>query len=185
MTTETFEDDECRWSNLMMAAHRGDKRLYEQLLRELADVIERYINSRFGALSFTEDCVQECLLAIHTGRHTYDPRRPFRPWFFTIVRNKTVDLLRRSYAGERSSVPLAGDSLADVAALPEDALSAGDILAQLQPSFRSALTLTKIHGYSLAEAAERSGISESAMKSRVSRAVRAAELLLNEERNAE
>jgi RNA polymerase sigma-70 factor (ECF subfamily) len=136
-------------------------------------------------LSFAEDCVQECLLAIHTGRHTYDPQRPFRPWFFTIVRNKTVDLLRRSYAGEQDSRALAADDLSAEAILPEDMLSAGEILTKLKPSFRSALTLTKIFGYSLAEAAARSGISESAMKSRVSRAVRAAEVLLNEERKTE
>ena len=54
---------------------------------------------------------------------------------------------------------------------------------QLKPQFRSALTLTKLFGYSLNEAAERSGISESAMKSRVSRALKAAEQLLNEERD--
>ena len=183
--TDEFADDERRWSQLMVAAHRGDTRLYEQLLRELADVIERYIRSRFGALSFTEDCVQECLLAIHTGRHTYDPRRPFRPWFFTIVRNKTVDLLRRSYAGDSASTAALGQTHAETADAPDEQIFAGDVLAQLQPNFRSALTLTKICGYTLAEAAERSGISESAMKSRVSRAVRAAELLLAEERNSE
>jgi DNA-directed RNA polymerase specialized sigma24 family protein len=44
------------------------------------------------------------------------------------------------------------------------------------------LTLTKVIGYSLTEAAERTGISETAMKSRVRRAIRAAALLLNEER---
>ena len=183
--TDAFADDERRWSHLMAAAHRGDTRLYEQLLRELAEAIERYIRSRFGALSFTEDCVQECLLAIHTGRHTYDPQRPFRPWFFTIVRNKTVDLLRRSYAGESTVNSAVEETLASTANAPDEQLSAGDVLAQLQPSFRHALTLTKICGYTLAEAAERSGISESAMKSRVSRAVRAAELLLAEERNLE
>lgn len=182
---DRFGADEQRWSALMAAAHRGDARLYEQLLRELASVIERYIASRFGALSFAEDCVQECLLAIHTGRHTYDPRRPFRPWLFTIVRNKTVDLLRRSYAGERVAETAAGDVLQAIDTAPDAQLSAGQILDQLKPAFRSALTLTKIHGYSLAEAAERSGISESAMKSRVSRAVRAAETLLNEERGIE
>ena len=176
-------DDEQRWSRYMAAAHRGDTHLYEQLLRELATVIERYIKTRFGSLSFTEDCVQECLLAIHNGRHTYDPERAFRPWFFTIVRNKTVDLLRRSYV--RDSVPsesldvdlMAGDHG------PEAALAVGEILGRLQPQFRSALTLTKVFGYSLTEAAARSGISKSAMKSRVSRAIRAAESLLNEERN--
>ena len=183
--TDAFADDEQRWSQLMAAAHRGDSRRYEQLLRELADVIEGYIRSRFGALSFTEDCVQECLLAIHTGRHTYDPKRAFRPWLFTIVRNKTVDLLRRSYAGERAATAVLEETVADAAQAPDEQLSAGDVLAQLQPNFRSALTLTKICGYSLAEAAERSGISESAMKSRVSRAVRAAELLLAQERNLE
>jgi RNA polymerase sigma-70 factor (ECF subfamily) len=92
-------------------------------------------------------------------------------------------LLRRSYAGEK--IALAGDVFPAEGSAPEGELSAGELLAKLQPSFRSALTLTKIYGYSLAEAAERSGISESAMKSRVSRAVRAAETLLNEERNAE
>ena len=181
--TEVYDGDEQRWSEFMQAALRGDSRLYEQLLRELGDVIERYIERRFGTLSFAEDCVQECLLAIHTGRHTYDPRRPFRPWFFTIVRNKTIDLLRRSYAGER--VPAAELPAAHAAPAPDEALSAGQIIAQLKPSFQSALTLTKVCGYSLAEAAERSGISESAMKSRVSRAVRAAEQLLNEERHSE
>jgi len=183
--TDAFADDERRWSDLMVAAHRGDSRLYEQLLRELAEVIERYIHSRFGALSFTEDCVQECLLAIHTGRHTYDPRRAFRPWFFTIVRNKTVDLLRRSYAGESVAPEILSETLADTAEAPDEQFAAGDVLAQLQPTFRDALTLTKICGYTLAEAAERSGVSESAMKSRVSRAVRAAELLLAQESNLE
>lgn len=165
----------------MAAALRGDARLYEQLLRELAAVIERYIERRFGALSFTEDCVQECLLAIHTGRHTYDPRRPFRPWFFAIVRNKTIDMLRRSYAGERP--PTQQIAHVQYAPTPDETMAAGQVLSQLTPSFRSALTLTKICGYSLAEAAMRSGISESAMKSRVSRAVRAAEQLLSEERD--
>ncbi len=65
--------DERRWSEYMAAAHRGDSRLYERLLGELASVIAAYVRSRFGTLFFTEDCVQECLIAIHNARHTYDP----------------------------------------------------------------------------------------------------------------
>jgi RNA polymerase sigma-70 factor (ECF subfamily) len=64
----------------MAAAHRGDKRLYERLLRETAVAIDRYIRRRFRALSFVDDCVQESLLAVHNARHTYNPERPFRPW---------------------------------------------------------------------------------------------------------
>jgi RNA polymerase sigma-70 factor, ECF subfamily len=178
-------EDERRWSSYMAAAHRGDARLYERLLDELATVIERYITRRFGALSFTEDCVQECLLAIHHARHTYDPSRPFRPWLFAIVRNKTIDLLRRSYA--REPVPSEPLDEIDIAAVPtlDTEIDTGNILGRLKPQFRRALTLTKVFGYSVNEAAERTGISEAAMKSRVSRAIKAAESLLKEERDTE
>jgi RNA polymerase sigma-70 factor, ECF subfamily len=178
-----IDGDERRWSKYMAAAHRGDSRLYERLLGELASVIEAYIRSRFGALAFTEDCVQECLMAIHRARHTYDPARPFRAWLFAVVRNKTVDLLRRSYAGER--VPLGPPGKDGTAPDPRTEIEAGEVLAELKPEFRNALMLTKIIGYSINEAAEHTGISETAMKSRVRRAIRAAETLLREERGNE
>jgi RNA polymerase sigma-70 factor (ECF subfamily) len=165
----------------MAAAQRGDKRLYERLLREIATASERFIRRRFGALSFVDDCVQECLLAVHNARHTYDPAKPFRPWLFSLVRNKTIDLLRRSYAGRPTGEIIDADSL-PMASRHEAEIETEDILAQLQPQFRNALVLTKIIGYSMSEAADRSGITETAMKTRVSRAVRAAETLLNAER---
>jgi RNA polymerase sigma-70 factor (ECF subfamily) len=167
----------------MAAAHRGDSRLYERLLGELAPVIAAYVRSRFGALFYAEDCVQECLIAIHNARHTYDPERPFRPWLFAIVRNKTVDLLRRSYTSQRAR-DVAPDPHA-AAPDPRAELEAGEILAGLKPEFSHALMLTKIMGYSINEAAAQSGISETAMKSRVSRAIRAAELLIHAERSIE
>jgi RNA polymerase sigma-70 factor, ECF subfamily len=178
-----IDGDERRWSQYMAAAHKGDSRLYERLLRELATVIEAYICSRFGRLAFTEDCVQECLLAIHRARHTYDPARPFRPWLFAVVRNKTVDLLRRSYTDARTPQERPGRT--ETAPDPRAEIEAGEVLAGLKPEFRNALMLTKVIGYSIVEAAERSGISETAMKSRVRRAVRAAETLLREERGNE
>jgi DNA-directed RNA polymerase specialized sigma24 family protein len=70
----------------------------------------------------------------------------------------------------------------DVPAVSDPADGAGDILERLKPQFRSALTLTKVYGYSLSEAAERTGSADSAMESRVSRAVKAAEALLHRER---
>jgi RNA polymerase sigma-70 factor (ECF subfamily) len=175
--------DERRWSEYMAAAHRGDMRLYERLLRELASVIAAYVRSRFGTLFYTEDCVQECLIAIHNARHTYDPQRPFRPWLFAIVRNKTVDLLRRSYASERAVTEPLDPNFPAPETESDRAVEAGELLAKLKPQFRSALTLTKVIGYSVHEAAERSGISETAMKTRVRRAIQAAQSLLQQERD--
>ncbi len=94
-----------------------------------------------------------------------------------------MDLLRRSYLSRRARD--GADDAQAVAPDPATEIEAGEILAGLKPEFKDALTLTKIIGYSINEAAERSGISETAMKSRVSRAIRAAELLLREERSNE
>ena len=168
----------------MVAAHGGDKLLYEQLLRELGNTTEKYIRRRFGQLACIEDCVQECLLAIHLARHTWNPRRRFRPWFFTIVHHKTIDMLRRSsYSPPQCGHVPPGMELDDAAGSdPADEMLPGDLLNQLGRANRDALTLTKIDGYSLAEAAARAGISETAMKSRVARAIRATAALLQRER---
>ena len=97
---------------------------------------------------------------------------------YTIVRHRVIDLLRNAYAGREApesvlqAEPAGPDASADI--------EAGEILARLEASQRDALTLTKIHGYSLAEAAQRTGVSESAMKSRVARALRAAAVLLQQ-----
>jgi len=171
----------------MAAAHGGDKAVYEQLLRELGDTIERYLRCHFGRLAHVEDCVQECLLAIHMARHTWDPHRRFRPWFFTIVHHKTIDLLRRaSYAPppHEDRVPPGIGLGLTTAGDPADEMVPGDILTRLAPAYRDALKLTKIEGYSLAEAAARAGISEAAMKSRVARAIRATKALLETDRNS-
>jgi RNA polymerase sigma-70 factor (ECF subfamily) len=183
VTTTDFEADEARWSRYMAAAHRGDSRSYEALFGEIAVAIERYVRRRFGSLGpFSEDCVQECLLAIHLGRHTYDPARPFRPWLFAIVRNKTIDLLRRSYAVSWRETAEAGRATVfGFNADPADELAAGEWLLQLEPNHRAALELTKLRGYSTAEAAAEIGISETAMRTRVSRALRATVELLRKE----
>ena len=46
------------------------------------------------------------------------------------------------------------------------------MLDRLTPDYRQALLMTKLHGYSMAEAASQAGVSETAMKTRVHRAIR-------------
>ena len=95
------ERDEQRWSSLMTGAQAGSESDYRQLLSELANVIERFLRSRFGNYPFIEDCVQEALIAVHQARHTYDQKRAFRPWLFAIVRNKAIDFLRQQRSREK------------------------------------------------------------------------------------
>lgn len=154
----------------MTQSQKGDERAYEQLLRELSDAISRYLRRRIGAQDFIDDCVQDILIAVHNARHTYQPNRPFRPWLFAIVRNRSVDYFRKRQRHQK---------LADALETNEEVTSTEDnyaneamhqqLMDTLPEGSREAIELTKVYGYSNSEAAEQLSISESAVKVRVHR----------------
>jgi RNA polymerase sigma-70 factor (ECF subfamily) len=166
-------EEGARWAQQMCRANAGNAEGYGELLHEIGGVLEKYVRRRFGDTDFVEDCVQECLLAIHRARASYDPSRSFRSWMFAIVRHKVIDTLRRRATRGRVEHPL---DLGDEAAAPRNgsgaALEAADALRALAPEYREALVLTKLEGRSVSEAAEQVGVSVSAMKSRVHRGIR-------------
>jgi len=173
-----WDEDELRWSRLMGNAQGGDRGAYEQLLSELGNAIEAYVRSRFGTLEALEDCVQESLLTLHRARHTYDPRKPFRPWLFTLVRHRCIDVLRRTPAVRGGHDP---EQLSAPNTDVSYALDSATLLRRLAPKEREAVQLTKLEGYSMAEAGQRCGVSEGAMKVRVHRALRSLKKLLERE----
>jgi RNA polymerase sigma-70 factor (ECF subfamily) len=175
-------EESARWSQGMCRANAGDAEVYGELLHEIGVVLERYVRRRFGDTDFVEDCVQECLLAIHRARASYDPSRSFRSWMYTIVRHKVIDTLRRRAARGRYET---SQGYGDEAAAPANgsgaALEAADALRALPPEYREALLLTKLEGRSVSEAAEQVGVSVSAMKSRVHRGIRQVRSVLESE----
>lgn len=169
------ELDEQRWSKLMASAQTGNESDYRQLLAELTDVIHGFLCSRFGNHNFTEDCVQETLIAVHMARHTYDQSRLFRPWLFAIVRYKAIDTLRKHRTQQKVTTQFEREqeilSQASYQNEAESELMKGSLLASLPAEHREVLVLTKIIGLSVVEAAEKLAISESLVKVRVHRAI--------------
>jgi len=170
------ESDERCWSKLMVNAQAGNESDYRQLLTELTDVIYNFLRSRFGNHHFIEDCVQETLIAIHQARHTYDQHRPFRPWLFAIVRHKAIDTLRKQNTRQKITSQYTREqeilSRTSQQSEAESEIIKGRLLESLSVQYREVLVLTKIIGFSVAEAAEKLGISESLVKVRVHRAIR-------------
>lgn len=170
-----YESDEARWRAWMDRSNRGDRAAYTQLMNEIAGVIERYLRNRFGDFDELEDCVQEALLALHCARRTYDPRRSFRAWMFAIVRHKTIDHFRRTHVRSRDRVDFDESNVTKHEAHPAHptrALDGAKMLSNLEPSYREAIELTKFAGYTVDEAAARTGTTRAAMKSRVQRGLR-------------
>ena len=169
----------------MTAAQRGDRLAYQDLLGELLGPLQAFARSRRVDPANVDDVVQTVLLSIHRARHTYRSERPFGPWLWTIARNAVTDSHRARSVRLRRELPL--DALAtaqepSVEMQPRDALSpalqAG--LDALPATQREAVELLHVHQLTVAEAAERVGVSRSALKVRAYRGRKALRMVLED-----
>lgn len=167
---------ETEWSILMRQSQGGDSGAYRQLLGAISPYVRSLARNAHRDLRDVEDTVQDVLTTIHQIRSTYDPRRPFGPWLKAIASRRIADSLRRVHRRQRLERTFT-DSLLDFAAPesePEErslGITLADLIARLSPGEAEALTLTKLQGLSLAEAAARSGHSVTALKAAVHRAI--------------
>jgi RNA polymerase sigma-70 factor (ECF subfamily) len=172
---------ETRLKALMLAALAGDAVSYRTLLAQLTPHLRAFFQRRLGNAADAEDLVQETLIAIHTKRATYDPALPFTAWLHAVARYKLIDHFRRS--GIRRTLPL--EEADNVFAEEEvEAVSAKrdveQLLAKLPRAKSDLVRQVKIEGLSTAEAAERTGLSESGVKVGVHRALKALSAMIGQ-----
>ncbi len=162
---------------LMLASLDGNAASYRSLLERLSGRLRAYYKGKLAHVgrgaTEAEDLLQEVLLAIHLKRHTYDTGELFTPWVYTIARYKLIDYLRRTRTA--ATVPL--DEGTEVMAQDDsaDAESSYDVrklLGRLPEKVRCSIVCVKLEGRSVAEAAERCGISESGVKINIHRGLR-------------
>jgi RNA polymerase sigma-70 factor (ECF subfamily) len=175
---------ETRLRPLWLAAQSGDEKAYAESLFLMAGQLRAYFRRRMPFLANdAEDLVQETLLAVHLQRGTYDANYPVTAWLLAIARHKLVDLWRRR--GRRESLH---DDVDDLDLLPmvweqADVHASRDLSLLLQAlpvSQRQAIELTKLEGLSIAEASNRSGLSESSIKVLVHRGLKRLSELVKE-----
>lgn len=67
---------------------------YAQLLEEVLPASGGYARSILRHRQDAEDAVQQTALRGLQALRNYDPRRPFKAWFFAMLRNCCIDSLR-------------------------------------------------------------------------------------------
>ncbi len=158
------------WGRLMAAALGGHRGAYNRLLGEIQPWLQRYFMRRLP-MSIAEDLAQECLIAVHQKRHTYEPGRPFRPWLATIARYKWIDRLRAM--GRRPTVSIEDEMVEpqvdDHEFSVTSAIVLEELLTRLRPAQTAVIRLVKLKGYSIEEAAAMTGQSESLVKVNIHR----------------
>jgi RNA polymerase sigma-70 factor (ECF subfamily) len=176
-----LRDREVDWAAAMRAANRGCARSYAWLLRDIAAALREVgtrdlARFRFGS-GDVEDVVQECLLAIHQKRHTWDERRPIVPWVRAIARHKAIDRVRQRVRA--AEVPL-DDQLP---AAPESAdrpapAALARHIAELPPRQRDVVRSLALEGASVGETARRLAMSTGAVRVAMHRGLAALALKL-------
>jgi RNA polymerase sigma-70 factor (ECF subfamily) len=163
----------------MAAAQTGDTNAYRRLLDELLPFVRRRVRARVSSQADAEDVVQNALIAIHRGRHTYRPERPFGPWLNTVVRHCVIDWYRERGRRLGREVPVEDPELfaeptgGEEPGSQELAAPLAEALEALPAKQREAVELIHVHGLTVAEAAVRAGVTPGALKVRAHRGYRA------------
>jgi len=178
---------ELQWAAWMRAAQAGDSVAYECLLGSLLAPLRGFVRNRGVDDGGAEDVVQEILILLHRARHTWRPERPFEPWLWAIARNAATDALRRQgrerrqrddglehgldqLAADPASIELDPELRLLTAQLAPDLVEA---LRELPAAQREAIELLYIQQLDVAEAAQRAGVTQGALKVRAHRGSRA------------
>lgn len=166
---------ETRLKALMLRGLGGDGRAHAELLSALTGYLRAYFARRLGRdAADLEDLVQETLFAVHTKRETFDRAQPFTSWAYSIARYKLIDRYRRQRI--RRTEPI---ELAEVLFATEDSeegavrLDLDRLLASLPQRQRALLEDVKLRGLTNAEAADRAGMTETAVKVSIHRSLKA------------
>jgi RNA polymerase sigma-70 factor (ECF subfamily) len=175
-------EQELQSAGLMRLAQAGDQAAYASLLVLLTSATRQFARARLGAVPWIDDVVQETLLAVHRARQTYDPGRPFAPWFYAVASSRMIDVIRRERRVTAREFP--GDVLPEPSVeetsghdeIDIDAIHAA--VASLPQRQREVIEALKFQDQSVREVAGRLRMSESAVKVTAHRGYQALKRLL-------
>jgi RNA polymerase sigma-70 factor, ECF subfamily len=163
----------------------SDPKLEEQFKRELIGLIPHlraFARTLAGDPASADDLAQDAMMKAWDARASYQMGTNMKAWTFMILRNQFYSEKRRSWrqtqldqdAAERTLI--AADDPESPVALDELRLSIGMLPAEQ----REALILVGAGGFAYEEAAEICGCAVGTVKSRVSRARKALQAILEQ-----
>jgi RNA polymerase sigma-70 factor, ECF subfamily len=166
-------DLEARLKALMLRGLAGDAAAHADLLGTMTGYLRGYFARRLGRdAADLEDLVQETLLAIHLKRESYDRSQPFTAWAYSIARYKLIDLFRRQKVRRTELLDGAEELFAVEDCVDLTAKRDLDrLMSDLPERQRALLQDVKISGLTNAEAARKAGMTETAVKVSIHRAL--------------
>jgi RNA polymerase sigma-70 factor (ECF subfamily) len=176
---------------LVIRARQGNSEAYGALVRRYLRLALAVAWEFAPTRDDAEDLVQDAFHRALRALPSFDESKPFRPWFFTILRNTGRNAAERN--ARWTSIPVPDELPAD-AADPEDMAHRAELRESIQqgldilpPMQRACLRLCDIEGFDGVEVAEMLGVSAATVRTHRHRAratLRDALRHLNDEKEA-
>jgi len=156
---------------------------FEQIVHRWEQPMLNFFYRALGDLDAAEDLRQDVFVRLYTYRANYRGTGSFRAWLYQLATNLLRTYLRRVKPivpletkgldgdDEALELPADGPTATEVAQRHESERLVRDMLANLSPEDREALTLRFYENLPYAEICQALEIAESTAKSRVYRAV--------------
>jgi RNA polymerase sigma-70 factor (ECF subfamily) len=158
---QTDESD----AELVARVQRGDRAAFDGLVRRYAKRAFSVANRLLQNSADAEDVVQDSFIAAVNAIDSFDPLRPFGPWFMRIVVNKGLTAIRSRAAeamhvrgselAENDAVAASTESLSERAEIRERFAAALQLLPRRQQLI---VQLADVEGFTSAEIAQQLAI---------------------------
>lgn len=167
------------------ALKAGDRAEFARLVEAYSELIYRLAIKMMNDPQDAEDVLQETFMKALRGIRQFDGRSSLSTWLYRIATNEALMALRRQkpdlISTDESLETEAGEQepiqIVDWCCLPEEELMSAEAqryldvaIDHLTPSLRAVFVLRDIEGLSTQETGEILNLSETAVKTRLSRA---------------
>lgn len=145
---------------------------FQSAYEQFADHIYRLAMMMTGQKEDAEDIVQQTFLKFYYDATGFQDENHCKAWLLTVARNLAYDLLKSAERKKRQPGEWTGHLKNKRQRLyrePESGTEEKSVLWELAPKYRAVLHLFYFEGYSTGEIAGLLGISETAVRSRLTR----------------
>lgn len=158
--------------DLIKKCQRGDRQAFDELIRLYYDYVSGFLLKNTADETLSEDLTQETFLKMIRNIEKYDPggSASFGTWLITIAKNCYIDHLRRNriHLEDIDSLPVEDER--NVADEVERKLQYEQIMEAMEtlPVEQAlAIKLKYVEDMTLAQIAERFGVQQKTIKSRI------------------
>lgn len=167
----------------------GEEAAFREIINRYKTGLYAFLRHFLNQQDLIEDVFQETFLQLFTSRGTFDPKRPLRPWLFTIAANKAKDALRKQQRTGAATIGTIADSqemsfdevldtLSSDETMPYDELETNEassqvrqVIANMPENLREILILAYFNKFSYKQMARVLSIPIGTVKSRLHTAV--------------